>query len=128
MWAEAAKYIPPTFDIIFQCGMDADHQLRQAVYGLGIFVEFGGEHFAPFAQKALMGLVQGTEHWVKQNDAEHWQATNNAMGYRKTDTEISSGCSASKILAAMDVWFPLNNPDGDTLEAQVVHKMFMMKS
>ena len=42
-------------DIILQCGMDPDHQLRQAaVYGLGIFVEFGGEHFAPFEQKALI--------------------------------------------------------------------------
>lgn len=125
---DAAKYIPPTFDIILQCGMDPDHQLRQAaVYGLGIFVEFGGEHFAPFAQKALMGLVQVTEHWVKQEDGgKHWQATNNSISaIAKLILKYPQVATPEKFWPLWMSWLPLNHPDGDTLEAQVVHKMFI---
>ena len=104
--------------------MDADHQLRQAVYGLGIFVEFGGEHLH-LCQKALMGLVQGTEHWVKQM-TEHWQATNNSISaIGKLIQKYPQVAQPEKFWPLWMSWLPLNNPDGDTLEAQVVHKMFI---
>ena len=94
--------------------MDPDHQLRQAaVYGLGIFVEFGGEHFAPFAQKALMGLVQVTEHWVKQEDGgKHWQATNNSISaIAKLILKYPQVATPEKFWPLWMSWLPLNHPD-----------------
>ena len=73
-----------------------------------------------------MGLVQGTEHWVKQNDPEHWQATNNAISaIGKLIQKYPQVAQPEKFWPLWMSLLPLNDPDGDTLEAQVVHKMFI---
>ena len=126
---EAAKYIPMVCEQMLVASADPDHQLRQAaVYGVGIFVEFGGTHFEPFVQKALQVLVEGTQYWIARTaeDPNHFMATNNSISsVGKMILKYPHIAQPAQFWPLVLSWLPLNNGDGDILEAQVVHELII---
>jgi importin-5 len=126
---EAAKYIPVVVDHLLVASSDNDNQLRQAaVYGIGIFTEFGGAAFEPYVQKSLEVLVQGTQHWIAKTaeDPSHYMATNNSISaIMKLTRQYPQIAQPQQCWPLVMSWLPLNVRQGDLLEAQVVHKVFV---